>query len=171
MIREHQSPRHALATELVQQGLRAHELLTLRPAEAQPRSNHRTWRTDLHAGQNGLLYTVVGKGGLCRQVVLPVQLATRLEEVRLAEPARVMDRGIWYRTCYAVGGGQAWSASFSAASKRILGWSDGGHQVRGGWARDRVASLQQMGYRLGDAREVTSQNLGHFRPDVLEYYL
>ncbi|WP_026842261.1 hypothetical protein [Citrifermentans bremense] len=172
MIREHQSPRHALATELVQRcGLRSHELLTLRPAIAQPRSTHREWRSDIHAGQDGPVYTVVGKGGLCREVVIPdLDLAARLEAVRLPAAVKVRDRGIRYESYYAIGG-QAWSASFSAASRRALGWSDGGHHVRGCWARDRVAALQEMGYSIADAKEICSQNLGHFRPDVLEYYL
>ncbi|MBJ6724397.1 site-specific integrase [Geomonas sp. Red875] len=172
MVREHQSPPHAMATEIIQRcGLRSHELLTLRQDSEQPRSTHREWRSDLHAGQDGPVYTVVGKGGLCREVVIPADIAARLEAVRLPEPVIIVDRGIWYKSCYAVGGGQAWSASFSAASRRVLGWSDGGHQVRGCWARDRVAALQEMGYSIADAKAVCSQNLGHFRSDVLEYYL
>lgn len=176
IIRGHQSYRHALASELVQRlGLRSHELLSIRPEAEQPRSTHRQWRSDLHAGVDGQPYTVVGKGGLCRPVVIPTDLAIRLEAVRraepLSEPHKIMDRGIWYRSMYAIGGGKAWSSSFSAASRRSLGWSDGGHAVRGCWARERVASLQQWGYSLRDAKEITSQELGHFRADVLDYYL
>lgn len=52
-------------------------------------------------------------------------LAVRLEEKRLAEPKQVTDRGVHYSQHYDIGGGRAWSQSFSAASKRALGFSSG----------------------------------------------
>ena len=75
-----QDERNALATEIVHaSGIRAHELLTLgRPAE-QPQDDRRD-RSHLtgtaaegmkFAGRAGVVYTVVGKGGLVREVLLP----------------------------------------------------------------------------------------------------
>jgi len=174
MIREHQSPPHALATAIVEAtGIRSHELLTLRPAAEQPRSSHRDWRSDLHAGIEGHLFSVVGKGGLVRDIRVPFHLAERLERLaaaRHAAPQRIIDRHVHYESLYGIGG-QAWSQSFSAASRRALGWSAGGHSIRATWACARVEQLQSMGYGIDDAKSITSQNLGHFRPDVLDYYL
>lgn len=176
MVREHQSSRNALATDIVEAtGIRAHELLTLRPTVEQPRSSHREWRSDLHAGIEGRLFTVVGKGGLIREIKVPVDLAERLEALEAAHHAAaatkiIIDRHVRYESLYGIGG-HAWSQSFSAASNRALGWSAGGHAVRATWACARVEQLQSMGYGIDDAKSITSQNLGHFRPDVLEYYL
>lgn len=167
-----QSDRHALATELAAAcGLRAHELQTLRRVDEQQPSNHRTWRSDLHAGRNGQLYVVTGKGGLRRSVLVPVDLADRLEARRLSQPVLVIDRGIKYETRYDIGGGQAWSASFSDASKRVLGWSAGAHGCRHSYAQVRMDELQGAGYRYQDALLVVSQEMGHFRPGITEVYL
>ena len=172
LVREQQTPHNAVATEIVERtGIRAHELLTIRPAVEQRRSAHRKWRSDLHNGCKGLVYTVQGKGGLVREVMIPHHLADRLESTRRATPQLVTDRGVRYISYYDIGGGQRWSMSFTAASSRALGWSSGGHAVRATWACNRVAELQGMGYGIETAKEVCSQNLGHFRPDVLEYYL
>ena len=65
-----------------------------------------------------MIYTVQGKGGLVREVLLPSPLAERLEHVRLASPVRVTDRGVFYQSQYAISGGQRWSNAFSAASMR-----------------------------------------------------
>ena len=65
-------------------------------------------------------YTVVGKGGLVREVLIPVRLVEKLESRRLAEPQQVKDRGVFYQSHYNIGGGNNWSSSFSAASKRAL---------------------------------------------------
>jgi integrase len=171
MVQEHQSPRHALATALVAAtGIRSHELLSVMPSAEQPRSNHRTWSPKLHDGLSGQCYTVVGKGGLTREIVLE-GLAALLEAVRLDSPRLVVDRGVRYTSHYDIGGGQAWSQSFTAASKRALGWTAGGHAIRATWACNRVEQLQRMGYGMEAAKAVCSQNLGHFSPATLDYYL
>ena len=172
-VREHQTKRNSLATEVVEKtGIRAHELLTLRLAAEQPRSGHREWRSDIHAGRDGVLYTVQGKGGLVREVMVPAYLAERLEATRLTTPQVVTDRGVRYSSLYDIGGGQRWSQSFTTASSRALGWSTGGHAIRATWACERVAQLQSMGYGMQAAMSVCSQNHGHFRVDVLEkHYL
>ena len=75
------------------------------------------------AGRDGVVYTVVGKGGLVREVLLPHRLAERLEARRLDPPERVVDRGVRYLQRYDLGGGHAFSTSFSRASIEALGKS------------------------------------------------
>lgn len=74
-------------------GLRAHELLTLMPACERQASGHRQWSADRFTGREGARYTVEGKGGLAREVMLPNRLADALEARRLDEPLQVIDRG------------------------------------------------------------------------------
>jgi len=167
-----QSDRHALTTEIAAAcGLRAHELYTLRRVDEQTSSCHRTWRPDMHHGREGRLYVVTGKGGLRRSVLIPAELADRLEVRRLDQGRIMVDRGIKYETRYDIGGGQAWSASFSAASKRVLGWSNGAHGCRHSYAQARMDELQGNGYRYADALSITSQEMGHFRASITEVYL
>jgi len=118
MVAAAQTPRNALATQLAACGLRAHELLTIRRADEQAPSSHRIWRADLHASRIGELYVVTGKGGLRRSVMLPADLARRLEDRRLDTPRIIFDRTICYESRYDIGGGQAWSASFSNRQAR-----------------------------------------------------
>lgn len=166
-----QSERNALATRVAYaSGMRAHELHTLRPASDGMPSAHRTWSSERFAGRDGERYLVTGKGGLVREVMVPKDLAHDLE-ARRVEPSRVTDRGVFYERHYDVGGGNAWSKSFSDASKRELGWSTGAHGLRHAYAQERLAELQASGMAYGDARTVLSQELGHFREDVVEAYL
>ena len=72
------------------------------------------------AGRAGVVYTVAGKGGLVREVLLPHSLAERLEAGRLDVPERVVDRGVRYLQRYVVGGGHAFSTLFSRASIEAL---------------------------------------------------
>ncbi|ACD95152.1 site-specific integrase [Trichlorobacter lovleyi] len=167
-----QTERHALATELAAAcGLRAHELLTIRRIEEQQPSGHRTWRPDIHTGREGVLYVVSGKGGLRRTVMISANLADRLEARRLDQGLIVMDRGIRYKACYDIGGGQAWSSSFGSASRRVLGWSTGAHGCRHSYAQARMDELQSAGYRYKDALLTVSQEMGHFRASITEVYL
>ncbi len=170
MVAARQTAPNALATLIAHAaGLRAHELLTLaRPAEQAP--DVRPARPEKFDGRPGTDYTVLGKGGLVRLVRVPDDLAERLEERRLDEPAPVTDRGIRYVSRYEVGGGEAWSRSFSRASHGALGWSRGAHGVRHSFAQQRMAELQRH-LVYDDALEVVSHELGHFRPLVTEEYL
>jgi len=171
-IAEAQVEHNRLATEIAHgAGLRAHELYTLAPVAEQPASTHREWSDDRFDGREGEIYTVVGKGGLVREVCLPRELAERLEEARLDEPKDVVDRGIEYQTRYDIGGGNAWSASFTRASERELGYSTGAHGLRHSYAQERVDELQGRGFRYPDALATVSQEMGHFRPDITEVYL
>lgn len=165
---------NALSTAIAHAaGLRSHELLTLRPIEERPQSPDATSKalTEKFSGREGVHYTVKGKGGLVRDVVIPTSLATRLEALRYASPQRVTDRGIHYGQHYAISGGQRWANSFSAASNRALGWSSGAHGVRHSYAQERMNELQNTGLNRAHALEVVSQEMGHFRPEITETYL
>lgn len=171
LIAAAQTPRNALATELAYAaGLRAHELLTLRPASdrsADPRPALASkWR-----GRDGERYTVAGKGGLVREVLIPQALATRLEAERLPAPERITDRGVHYLQHYRVAGGQRWSNSFSAAALRVLGWSEGAHGLRHSYAQERLYELQHAGLSRDPALETVSQEMGHFRAEITQTYL
>jgi integrase len=97
VIAEHQNERNALATQLsYASGLRAHELLTLKPANEQP-ANIRETHELKFSQREGEIYTVVGKGGLIREVLIPSKLATKLEQYKLNEPVKITDRGIYYQ--------------------------------------------------------------------------
>lgn len=168
-----QAPHNALATEIAYAaGLRAHELLTMqrihrrlpdeRPVHPQKFSGLR--------GRDTLAYSVVGKGGLAREVRVPMELARRLEARRLPQPRQVTDRGVFYQQYYDLGGGQPWSKSFGAASKSALGWSRGAHGLRHTYAQSRMAQLQRVMPR-DQAKLIVSQELGHFRPEITEVYL
>ena len=173
VIARAQTPRNALATRIAYAaGVRASELLTLRPAAERPASEHRKWSPERFDGRGDLrLYTVEGKGGLVREVALPPRLADELEARRIEKPERVTDRGVHYTRHYDIGGGQAWSQSVSAASKLELGWSTGAHGLRHSYAQDRVGELQGSGHGHNSALQMVSQELGHFRPDITEVYL
>ncbi|MDY0040910.1 MAG: hypothetical protein RBS57_11420 [Desulforhabdus sp.] len=167
-----QTERNSLATWIAYDaGLRAHELLTLRPAEERQASTHRQWSADRFTGRVGERYTVEGKGGLVREVMISKQLAGRLEERRLADPKQVIDRGVNYSQHYDIGGGRAWSQSFSAASKRELGFSNGGHGLRHSYVQERMEELQSRGMQYEEAKGTVAQEVGHFAKDTTEAYL
>lgn len=171
-IASRQASHNALATEVAHAaGLRAHELLGLRRTHQRlpdERPTHGMKFVGVREATIG--YTVHGKGGLVREVRIPIQLAKRLERTRLAEPRVVRDRGINYQQFYGIGGGQPWSKSVSAAAKAALGWSNGAHGLRHTYAQERMAMLQRHLTRR-QALEVVSQEMGHFRPEITEVYL
>ena len=167
-----QTERNSLATHIAfTAGLRAHELLTIRPASERSASSHRQWSTERFAGRSGEHYTVEGKGGLVREVLLPKTLSDRLEARRLPEPRQVTDRGVRYGQSYDIGGGKTWSQSFSAASKRELGYSTGAHGLRHSYAQERMHELQCSGMRYDEARSTVAQEVGHFDKKTTEAYL
>jgi len=171
LIAQAQRTNNSLSTELAHAaGLRAHELLTLSRLDEQ-KASARPELDSKFKGREGVIYTVHGKGGLVRKVSIPVPLAERLERTRIDTPQRITDRGVHYTTKYQITGGQKWSNSFSAASKRALGWSEGAHGVRHSYAQQRMDELQRMGYGRQVALETVSQEMGHFRPDITEVYL
>ena len=166
-----QTLRNALATEIAYAtGLRAHELLTLLPAAERPADIRPALETKWQ-GREGEIYTVQGKGGLVREVLIPGHLAERLESLRLAQPQRVRDRVIFYTKHYNIAGGKNWSSSFSSAAHRTLGWSEGAHGLRHGYAQKRMNELQTQGLIRKLALETVSQEMGHFRAEITETYL
>lgn len=171
MISKSQTDKHALATEIAHAaGLRAHELITLataseRPADARPALESK------FEGREGIRYTVEGKGGLVREVLIPKDLADRLEERRFESPQHREDRGVYYVQRYDVGAGKQFTDSFSKASDRELGWSTGAHGLRHSYAQERMDELQKIGYERDTALETVSQEMGHFRPEITEVYL
>jgi integrase len=172
LILQSQTEKNRLATEIAHAaGLRAHELFTLQLKQNRFASTHRQWSKQRFSGLKGEIYTVIGKGGLTREVLIPYLLARQLETQRLNKPLIIKDRKIHYKCHYNIGGGKGWSNSFSAASKRILGWSHGAHGLRHTYAQIRMNELQQQGFIYLEALGIVSQELGHFRPDITEVYL
>lgn len=172
-ITKRQHEHNSISTEIAYfAGLRAHELLTLEREEIRP-PDERPALAEKFSGRQGQRYTVIGKGGLIRTVVIPSNLVERLEERRLKQPKSVVDRQINYEKNYDIGGGQAWSQSFSDASKRELGWSQGGHGCRHSYAQERMEELQGKESILDRQKvlRIVSQELGHFRPEITEIYL
>lgn len=173
-----QTKRNALSTEIAYAaGLRAHELLTIRPLSEQPADVRyyddgrvKSLETKWQGRPDGVPYSVIGKGGLIREVRLPKELSERLEAKRLDVPERVRDRTVFYEKHYDLAGGQTWSNSFSAASTRALGWSTGAHGLRHSYAQERMQELSKFCTR-DQALETVSQEMGHFRPDITETYL
>lgn len=172
LIVSRQEAHNALATELAyRSGLRAHEMFTLQRIDEAIPSAHRTWHKDLFDGRKGEIYLVTGKGGLTREVMLPGDLAARLEARRLDTPRTVHDLKIVYQSHYNIGGGNAWSQSVSAASTSAFGWSNGAHGLRHRFAQERLRELQAHGHVYLEAKHILSQEMGHFRPDVVNAYL
>jgi integrase len=172
MVAAVQTEKNALATQIAYAaGLRAHELLTLQRKEERAASTHRAWSNLRFTGRIGEIYTVKGKGGLIREVMIPTGLAKQLEAKRLAKPKIIKDRTIQYQSYYEIGGGRTWSSSFTAASNRALGWSNGAHGLRHAYAQSRMSELQQQGFLYDEALALVSQLLGHFRAEITEVYL
>ena len=172
LVASRQTERNALSTELVYRtGLRAHELLTLRARDEADPFAHRSWHADRFQGRDGVRYIVTGKGGLTREILIPHELARRLEQRRLDEPRTMTDRGIRYQSHYDINGGLAWSKSFSKASTTALARSAGGHGLRHSYAQERLSELQARYHSYKEAKLIVSQELGHFREDVVNAYL
>lgn len=167
-----QSRLNSLSTQIAYHaGLRAHELLTLQPTHERKASSHREWSDGRFLGRSGTHYTVEGKGGLIREVLLPHDLSSRLEEKRLPVPRHVSDRGVNYSQHYDINGGQKWSQSFSAASKRELGFTNGAHGLRHSYAQNRMQALQRHGMTYDAAKRTVAQEVGHFDKNTTEAYL
>ena len=171
LIANAQNERNSLSTEIAHSaGLRAHELLALAKAEDRA-ADSRPSLDSKWSVRDGQLYTVQGKGGLVREILIPNALAERLEARLLEAPLQVADRGVNYSQSYDIAGGQRWSNSFSAAANRVLGWSEGAHGLRHSYAQERMQELQSIGLGYGKSLETVSQEMGHFRPEITEVYL
>ncbi|MGL4667779.1 MAG: hypothetical protein ACRCWR_07600 [Saezia sp.] len=166
---------NALSTRIAAAaGLRAHELLTLTPLAERAPSERPALPGKFLGMEDTVAYTVHGKGGLIREVRIPQALAAELETHRQPEQTIIpyTDRKIHYTNLYNLSGGQRWSASFSAASKRALGWSHGAHGLRHSYAQQRMMDLQVRHHLSRElSLEIVSQEMGHFRPSITETYL
>lgn len=172
IIKENQSYTNWIATEIAAiTGIRAHELLTIRRYDERPPSK-RNWNPNLYVGKSHWhRYTVIGKGGLCREIRIPDKISSLLESRRRQTPAKVNDRGIAYKTYYDIGGGKNWSMSVTTLSKKYLGWSNGAHGFRHSYVQNRVREIQLLGFRHKDAKAIVSQEIGHHRPGIINAYL
>lgn len=171
-VQGNQSSRNALSTRIAwEAGLRAKELLTIRRADEAKITSNRSWHKDRFAGMDGEKYVVIGKGGLVREVRLSKELAAELEKHRRPEPVVVTDRKVKYNTFYDIAGGNAFSKSFSDASKRSLGFSHGAHGLRHQYVQSRITTLKQMGYNELEAKRIVSQEVGHFRASITQVYM
>jgi len=171
LVGNSQTERIRLSTQLAHIcGLRAHELLTIARVGERPMSERPALNTKF-SGRDGEIYTVIGKGGLIREIIIPKELTKKLEYNRLDQPQKIVDRGINYNQKYNISGGQRWSNSFSSASKRALNWSGGGHGLRHSYAQERMNELHFLGNNYIESLEIVSQEMGHFRPGITEIYL
>ena len=183
-IVEHQNPKNRITTLLAFfTGIRAHEAATILPIAEQPPSKRLDkWDPRRFTGLNEfILYSVIGKGGLIRAVAVPKWLATQLEATRRDHPIVVLDREVQYSSSYDIGYGQSWSQSFTTASTKSLGYSTGGHGLRHSYAKWRlwnlIFSLELEGCATdqGSIEEqallIVSQELGHFRLDIVYCYI
>ena len=173
-IANNQREQNSLATEIAYSaGLRAKELITLLPIEERPADSRRNKDplNEKFMGRTGQLYSVIGKGGLIREVMIPENLTQQLEDRRLEQPREVIDRNIIYQQYYNTQAGRNWSQSFSRSSKQVLSWSNGAHGLRHSYAQERMDEIRSQGLIREFALEVVSQELGHFRPDITEIYL
>lgn len=151
-------------------GCRAKELITLHPLDSGVAAKHRQWLEDRFDGLEGIRYLVTGKGNLTREIMIPSHLAEILETLRLPQEVTIVDRGIIYNVAYDLGGGNAWSTSFTRASNKTFDWSLGGHALRFMYARRRMASLSYK-YPYLEALEIVSQEMGHFDRNKTKVYL
>ena len=172
MIRDRMTPQNALCVEIAHAaGLRAHELYTIDKLVNQPADIRPEHEMKFRYKSDWERYSVNGKGGLTREIRLPPELAKRLESYRLPIPVQVRDRAVFYDKKYDLSGGKKFSNAFSAASKRTLGYSNGAHGIRHTYAKTELGRYQQRGVPFIDAKTIVSQELGHFRPDIIDAYL
>ncbi len=168
-----QNEANAFASRLCWEGgLRAHELFTLERSYDLAPSSHRDWDPRRFAFmQDIVVYSVRGKGGLARNIAISVELAEQLERRRLPNPILRRSRGVNYLSNYEIGGGASFSQSFSTASSKALGFSNGAHGLRHSYAQRRLLELKSGGIDSLSAMEIVSQELGHFRLDIVLAYL
>jgi integrase len=153
-------------------GLRAHELLTIERLGEKGRTQTRVWSEELFlALENFTIYVTTGKGGLTRYIAVPNKLAAIIESRRLTTPKMVRDRDINYAMKYDLGFGQALSQCFTRASKKYLGFSTGLHGLRHAYAKNRIEMLLKFGLTKIEAKLIVSQEIGHFRPGIVNCYL
>lgn len=171
-ICEHMSERNVISVWIAYYaGLRAHEFLDIQRGDER-KSDDRVANDQKFWGMEpGEPYTVKGKGGLVRDVMLPLWLVEKIEGRRKTSFKRKMDRKIPYNPRYDVGGGASLSSAFSRASKKALGFSRGFHGLRHSYAQRRFMTLLEMTSDVNLTLETVAQEIGHFREAVTKIYL
>ena len=171
-VAAHQTPWYAFSTWLAAAiGLRSMELITIGPLDQQPRDPRPIPRY-LHAYRPpGTLYTVAGKGGLVRTVLLPWPFVARLEARLRPFPIIVRHRGKDLTSYYDIPGGRPWAASFTEACRRTFNTSAGAHGLRHTYTQSRIDVLLGHDIPERDAKKAVSVEIGHFRVDVVDLYL
>jgi integrase len=171
-IAAHQTEPYAFSTWLAAAiGLRGMELITIAPLSAQPR-DPRPIPPYLHAHMPpGELYSVYGKGGLIRTVLVPMPFVDTLEARLRPTPIRVRHERSDLTSYYDIPGGKRWAASFTQACRRTFNKTAGAHGLRHTYTQDRIDVL--LGHSIPDrhARKAVSVEIGHFRLDVIKIYL
>ncbi len=168
------SDRNAFSVKLcAAAGLSVHELHTIKRIDEQMPTravDYKRTQAAFKGMENYERYSVVGKGGLCREVRLAPELARELEAHRLEKSIEMKDRGITYKNVrYDLAAGNSLSQAFGDASRRAFGWSRGIHGLRHCYAQKRYQKLIYMGSVRLEAQTAVSQELGHFRPDITTY--
>ncbi|HQR76401.1 MAG TPA: hypothetical protein PLR35_08240 [Burkholderiaceae bacterium] len=171
-VAAHQTPLYAYSTWLAAAiGLRGMELITIGPLDQQPRDPRPTPRY-LHAYMApGVLYSVTGKGGLVRTVLVPWPFVAHLEARRRPFPVIVRHEGKNLTSYYDIPGGRRWAASFTEACRRTFEKSAGAHGLRHTYTQSRIDVLLGHDVPERDAKKAVSVEIGHFRVDVVEIYL
>ncbi|PSW30819.1 hypothetical protein C9J21_18195 [Photobacterium phosphoreum] len=153
-----QSARFSFATQIVAAtGIRGSELLTLQRCNERPPTATNN-KLDIK-NVLGTAYTVKGIDSVIREIIIPAHLVEQLELLHLDKPRIVINRGVSHETTYNLAGGQRWSTSFTKASKRALGWTDGAHGLRQTYAKNRIYIIRQK-YTHKTALEILSCELG-----------
>lgn len=171
-VAAHQTSMYAFSTWLAAAiGLRSMELITIGPLDEQPRDPRPTPRY-LHAYMApGVLYSVTGKGGLVRTVLVPWPFVAQLEARRRQFPVIIRHEGKNLTSYYDIPGGRRWAASFTEACRRTFKKSAGAHGLRHTYAQSRIDVLLGHSVPQRDAKKAVSVEIGHFRVDVVEIYL
>ena len=152
-------------------GLRVEELLTIRRTNESSSSPNRVWNNNRFTGRSdGVRYIVTGKNGLKREEMLDKELAIHMEQYRLNTPKIILDRKEPFMINYDLLGGKRFSAAFSEASYKILGWSHGAHGLRFSYAQRRM-DKELLHMKYSEAKLIVSQELGHFREYITERYI
>lgn len=171
-----QTEKNALMTEIAfHAGLRAHEGFTIRPEFMVKKFNARNWSQHMFIGrERGVIYIVTGKGGLQRRVMLPKDLAVRLQDLAFDRPRNILDRerGIIYKdVLYDLGSGKNWSRSFTRAALKVLGWSRGAHGLRHSYVQNRMSELDAVRVSHRESLRAVANEVGHFSEKTTYTYL
>ncbi|GAV19077.1 hypothetical protein MMIC_P0005 [Mariprofundus micogutta] len=175
-----QPPVYGLMTEVVYEGaLRVSEINNLRPAAEFPAQISEQRLSQLvdyrFSGREGVYYTVTGKGGLDRTIILGEELSERLEAFRLDETRMIKSErgedGRSFEQHYDFPSGEEWAKNFSVTSKDLFSWSRGAHGLRHSRVQELVKSFQEQGFTWDQSRLAVSQEIGHFRVSEINTYL